>query len=188
MTKSAPEAVTQLLLDWRAGDAAALDALIPFVYGELRRIARAHMRREQAGHTLQTTALINEAYLRLIDQKVSWQNRAHFFGVAARLMRQILVDHARAQYAAKRGGNQIQVSLSNAAGMIESEGAELIALDDALKSLAAIDSRKCQVIELRYFGGLTIRETAEVLGVSHTTVEDDWKVARAWLRREITKK
>jgi RNA polymerase sigma factor (TIGR02999 family) len=177
--------VTQLLLDWRNGDEAALDQLVPFVYQELHRLARAYMRRERAGHTLQTTALINEAFVRLVDQNVSWQNRAHFYGVAARLMRQILVDHARAQYAIKRGGDQIQVSLADAAGMVESEAAEMIALDDALKGFVAIDPRKCQVIELRYFGGLTIAETAEALGVSHTTVEEDWKMARAWLRREM---
>lgn len=145
------------------------------------------MRRERPGHTLQTSALVNEAYLRLIDQNITWQNRAHFYGVAARLMRQILVDHARAQKAAKRGGDRIQVSLSNAADSADSGSNELIALDDALKSLALIDSRKSSVIELRYFGGLTIEETAEALGVSHTTVEDDWKVARAWLRRELSR-
>ena len=187
MSGPAPEEVTQLLLDWRNGDQAALDQLIPFVYAELQRLARAYMRRERPGHTLQTTALINEAYLRLIDQQVSWQNRAHFLGVAAHLMRQVLVDHARAQAALKRGGNLLQVSLADAAGMMQGEAAELLALDDALKGLAAIDPRKCQVIELRYFGGLTIAETAEVLDVSHTTVEADWKMARAWLRREMTK-
>jgi RNA polymerase sigma factor (TIGR02999 family) len=145
------------------------------------------MRRERPGHTLQTTALINEAYLRLINQKVSWQSRSHFFGVAARLMRQILVDHARAQQAVKRGGDQLQVSLSDAAAMMESEASELIALDEALRSLATIDERKSRVIELRYFGGLSIEETAEALGVSHTTVEEDWKVARAWVRREMSR-
>ncbi|HEU4389620.1 MAG TPA: sigma-70 family RNA polymerase sigma factor [Blastocatellia bacterium] len=187
MSGRAGGAVTQLLLEWSQGDQSALERLIPLVYAELRRIARAYMRRELAGHTLQTTALINEAYLRLIDQSVPWQSRAHFFGVAARLMRQILVDHARAQHAAKRGGHQLQVSLSDAAEFPEAETSALIALDDALKGLAAIDPRTCQVVELRYFGGLSIAEAAEALGVSHTTVERDWKVARAWLRREMTK-
>lgn len=187
MTRPAPEEVTRLLQNWRDGDQAALNQLIPLVYEELRRLARAYMRRERPGHTLQTTALINEAYLRLVDQTVSWRSRAHFYGVAARLMRQILVDHARAQQALKRGGDRIQVSLSDAAGMIENEAAEMIALDNALKSLEALDPRKCHVIELRYFGGLTIEETAEALRVSHTTIEDDWKMARAWLRRQMTR-
>jgi RNA polymerase sigma factor (TIGR02999 family) len=174
-------------MDWRNGNQEAFERLVPIVYEELHRLAQAYMRREQPDHTLQTTALINEAYLRLVDQKVSWQNRSHFFGVAARLMRQILVDHARAQHANKRGGDQLQVSLSNVLDLIGSEAAEMVALDDALKSLAALDERKSRVIELRYFGGLTIAETAEALGVSHTTVEDDWKVARAWLRREMSR-
>lgn len=187
MSNPESEGLTQLLLDSRNGDEAALNNLIPVVYAELRRLARSHMRREQPGHTLQTTALINEAYLRLIDQKVSWQNRTHFFGVASRLMRQILVDHACKQNATKRGGGQLQVSLSQATRMIETEAAELIALDEALKGLAAIDERKCRVIEMRYFGGLTIDETAEAMGVSHTTVEAEWKVARAWLRREMSR-
>lgn len=187
MSRPAPEEVTELLVRWRDGDQAALDRLIPFVYAELQRLARGYMRRERVGHTLQTTALINEACLRLIDQPVTWQNRAHFLGVAAHLMRQILVDHARAQAAAKRGGNLVQVSLAAAAGLAEGSTAELLALDEALQSLTALDPRKSRVIELRYFGGLTIAETAEVLGVSHTTVEADWKVARAWLRREMMK-
>ena len=187
MAGAAPEEVTQHLLDWGNGDQAALERLTPFVYEELHRLARAYMRRERAGHTLQATALINEAYLRLIDQSVTWQNRAHFLGVAARLMRQILVDHARAQAAVKRGGDWLQVSLADVAGMAQGEAAELLALDEAMRALAAIDPRKCQVIELRYFGGLTIAETAEVLGVSHATVEADWKMARAWLKREMMK-
>jgi RNA polymerase sigma-70 factor, ECF subfamily len=187
MSGFAPEGLTQLLLDWRNGDQAALEQLIPLVYSELRRLARNYMRRERTGHTLQTTALINEAYMRLVDQKVSWQNRAHFFGVAASLMRRILLDHARTQLAAKRGGQQVQVSLSEAAGIAESRTSQLIALDEALSNLAAIDARKSRVIELRYFGGLTIEETAEALAVSHTTVEEDWKMARAWLRREMSK-
>jgi RNA polymerase sigma-70 factor (ECF subfamily) len=188
MSTPQSEAVTELLLNWRDGDRAAIDRLIPIVYAELRRLARAYMRRELPGHTLQTTALVNEAYLRLIDQKVTWQNRAHFMGVAAQLMRRILVDHARKRRTARRGGDQFKVSLAEASGGgAEKDAAELIALDEALTSLAVLDPRKCKTVELRYFGGLTIPETAEVLGVSHTTVEEDWKVARAWLRREMTR-
>ncbi|HKV40220.1 MAG TPA: sigma-70 family RNA polymerase sigma factor [Blastocatellia bacterium] len=180
--------VTGLLLAWGQGDQSALEQLVPLVHDELHRLARSHLRRERPGHTLQTTALINEAYVRLIDKTVAFQNRSHFFGVAARLMRQVLVDHARGRQAAKRGGDQLRVSLSDVASMANSPAGEILALDEALNNLAAIDSRKCQVIELRYFGGLTIAETAEVLGVSHTTVEDDWKIARAWLRREMAAK
>jgi len=179
--------VTQLLIDWSQGDKAALDKLTPFVYDELHRMARHYMRRERAGHTLQTSALINEAYLRLVDQNIAWQSRAHFFGIAARLMRQILVDHARAYNYAKRGGGEAQkVSLDEVANLAQGRAAELVALDDALQTLAAFDPQQSQIVELRFFGGLTIAETAEVLGVSHATVERDWSVARAWLRREMT--
>ncbi len=178
--------VTQLLIDWNKGDKAALDKLTPFVYDELHRLARHYMRRERAGHTLQTSALINEAYLRLVDQSIAWQNRAHFFGIAARLMRQILVDHARAHNYAKRGGGHAQkVSLDEAANLAQGRAAELIALEDALQSLAAIDPQQVQIVELRFFGGLTIEEAAEVLGISHATVEREWSVARAWLRRQM---
>ena len=180
-----PGEVTRLLQAWGGGDKAALDGLIPHVHEELRRLARSHMRRERPGHTLQTTALINEAYLRLVGQEVPWQSRAHFFGIASRLMRQILVDHARAQNYQKRGGGLQQVSLAAAAGAVGGRAAELIALDDALNSLAALDEQQARVVELRFFGGLTIEETAEVLGVSHATVERDWRAARAWLRREM---
>lgn len=179
--------VTQLLMDWSKGDKAALDKLTPFVYDELHRLARHYMRRERAGHTLQTSALINEAYLRLVDQSVAWQNRAHFFGIAARLMRQILVDHARAHNYAKRGGGNAQkVSLDEAANLAQGRAAELVALDDALQSLAAIDPQQSRLVELRFFGGLTIEEAAEVLAISHATVEREWSVARAWLRRQMT--
>jgi RNA polymerase sigma-70 factor (ECF subfamily) len=188
MSSPQQEAVTELLLNWREGERGALDQLIPIVYSELRRLARAHMRRERPGHTLQTSALINEAYMRLIGGKITWQNRAHFFGVASRLMRQILVDYARKRSATKRGGSdQLQVSLEDIAVSAESDAVELISLDNALRNLAAMDQRMSQVVELRYFGGLTIAETAEVLEVSHATVEEDWKVARAWLRKEMTR-
>ena len=178
--------VTQLLINGCNGDQAALDQLMPFVQDELRRLARHYMQRERPNHTLQTTALINEAYLRLVDQHVSWQNRAHFFGIAARLMRQILVEHARARHAAKRGGAQTPVSLTEAA-QVGSRAADLVALDDALHSLALLNQQQSRVVELRFFGGLTIAETAEVLGISHATVERNWQVARAFLHRELSR-
>lgn len=181
----ATEQVTQLLLDWSEGDKAALDKLVPIVHDELRRLARNYMRRERAGHTLQTTALINEAYLRLVDGSVAWKGRSHFFGIAARLMRQILVDHARAVHNLKRGGDQLRVSLSEAAG-VGGQAAELIALDDALENLAALDEQQSRIVELRYFSGLTIDETAEALDISTATVEREWRSARAWLRNQMT--
>lgn len=175
-------------MDWSNGDRAALEQLVPIVQSELRRLARHYMGRERSGHTLQTSALINEAYIRLIDQRVAWQNRAHFFGIAARLMRQILVDHARARSYAKRGGPvQQKVSLSEAVDLSDGRAAELIALDEALESLAALNPQHSRIVELRFFGGLTIEETAEVLGVSHATVERDWALSRAWLRREMSR-
>ena len=176
--------VTQLLRDWTEGDKAALDKLLPIVQDELHRLARNYMRRERAGHTLQTTALINEAYLRLVDANLGWKSRSHFFGIAARLMRQILVDHARAQHNLKRGGDQLRVSLSQAD--VGNQAAELIALDDALTSLAALDKQQSRIVELRYFSGLTIEETAEALNISTATVEREWRSARAWLRHHMT--
>ena len=178
--------VTELLLKWGDGDQTARDQLIPAVYDELRRLARHYMRRERANHTLQTSALVNEAYLRLVDKNVPWQSRAHFFGIAARLMRQVLVDHARSRNYEKRGGNLQQVSLDGA-DVARGQAADIIAVDDALQTLAALDARQSQIVELRFFGGLTIPETAEVLGISHATVEREWNVARAWLRRELTR-
>jgi RNA polymerase sigma factor (TIGR02999 family) len=161
---------------------------MPLVYDELRRMAGRYMRRQRPDHTLQTTALIHEAYLRLVDQKQArWQNRAHFFGVAARAMRQILVDYARARHAAKREGGKRTVSIEEAAIVPREPTAELVALDDALQSLAAVDSRKSDVVVLRYFGGLTVEETAEVLKVSPETVTRDWRLAKTWLLREICK-
>jgi RNA polymerase sigma factor (TIGR02999 family) len=178
--------VTQLLLDWRDGDRAALDRLMPIVEAELRRLARNYMRRERPDHTLQTSALINEAYLRLVGRDVAWQNRAHFFGIAARLMRQVLVDHARAQHNLKRGGNQLRVSLTEAAE-VSPQAVELIALDEALDQLAALDEQQSRIIELRYFSGLTIEETADVLQISTATVEREWRSARVWLRQQMTR-
>ena len=160
---------------------------MPVVYEELRRIAHQHMRKERPGHTLQTSALVNEAFVRLVDQsEVQWQNRAHFFGIAAQMMRRVLVDYARSRGYAKRGGNARQVSFDEAAIVSQERAADVVALDDALTSLAAIDSRKSQIVELRFFSGLSIEETAEVLAVSPGTVMRDWTLAKAWLRRELT--
>ena len=186
MAVDSSDEVTQLLLAWGSGDEAARDRLIPLVHDELRRLARSYMRRERAGHTLQTSALVNEAYLRLVRGDVPWQNRAHFFGIAARLMRQILIDHAAERGVAKRGGDQLRVSLSAAADVAEEEAADLLALDEALRKLAAFAPRQCQIVELRFFGGLTNEEIAEALAVSLTTVEREWRSARAWLRAELT--
>jgi len=181
--------VTQLLLAWSDGDQTALEELTPLVYAELRRLAERHMRRERAGHPLQTTALVNEAYVRLVDlRQVRWQNRAHFFGMAAQLMRHILVDFARARLRAERGGFAQQVSLDEAAMVAKGRSAEFIALDDALQSLAEIDQRKSRIVELRYFGGLTVEEIAEVLQISPRTVMREWNLARAWLHRELNRR
>lgn len=184
---TSPRELTQLLIDWSKGDQAALDKLVPYVYDELRRLARHYMRRERPGHTLQTSALVNEAYLRLVDQSVSWANRAHFLGIAARLMRQILVDHARTHNYAKRGGGAEKVSLDQAADLAQARASDLIALDDAMNSLAQMDPQQSRIVELKFFGGLTIEETAEVVGLSHATVEREWSAARAWLRREMSR-
>jgi RNA polymerase sigma-70 factor (ECF subfamily) len=187
MTAPSPKDVSRLLVDWGNGDQAALDELIPLVYDELRRLAGRYMRRESQDHTLQTSALVNEAYMRLVDQKnVQWQNRAHFFGVAAQLMRRILVDHARSRSRVKRGGGLQMVSLADQAG-VSKEAAEVIALDDALTNLAEMDQRKSQIVEMKFFGGLTTEEVAEVLKITTRTVEREWRKARAWLNRAITK-
>jgi RNA polymerase sigma factor (TIGR02999 family) len=188
MNPSSPN-ITKLLLDWRGGDSEALDRLMPLVYEELRRMANHYMRNERKGHTLQTSALVNEAYLRLVDhENIAWQNRAHFFGVAAQAMRRILVDHARTRNYQKRGGAAHHVSLDEAATLAGDRAAELIALDEALGELAKLDERKCRVVELRYFGGLSMEETAEALGVSIPTVTRDWNTAKAWLMREMSGK
>ena len=181
-----PQQVTRLLVAWSGGDEAALEELTPLVYGELRRLAHHYISRERPGHTLQTSALVNEAYVRLVEQKnVDWQCRAHFYGIAARLMRQVLVDYARRRGYAKRGGGAHRVSLDEALAVSEERAAEVVALDGALESLAKLDPRQSQIVELRFFGGLSIEETAEVLGVSPGTVMADWTVAKAWLRRAI---
>ncbi|MEW6735541.1 MAG: sigma-70 family RNA polymerase sigma factor [Acidobacteriota bacterium] len=182
------EDITTLLVNWSDGNEAAGDQLMLRVEKELRQIANRYLYHERPDHTLQATALINEAYLRLIDQQhIRWQNRAHFFAIAAQLMRRILIDHARIRNAAKRGGQLHKVSLEGMASLTQVRDRELIALDDALKGLAVLDPRKSRIVELRFFGGLTIEETAEVLKVSIDTVKDQWKVAKAWLYREINK-
>jgi RNA polymerase sigma-70 factor (ECF subfamily) len=186
MTPS-PNEVTQLLVAWGNGDRAARDELMPLVYKELRRLAHRYMNRERPDHTLQTSALVNEAYIRLIDQKdVQWQNRAHFYGIAAQMMRRILVDYARKRGFAKRGGEARAVSLEEAMIVSDERAANVVALDDALKSLAELDPRKSQIVELRFFGGMSIEETAEVLAISSGTVTRDFTLAKAWLRREMT--
>lgn len=178
--------MTRLLAAWSAGDREALDKLLPLVEHELRRLARRQMSRERPDHTLQTTALVNEAYLKLIDQReVRWQNRAHFFAIAARMMRRILIDHARRHAHQKRGGGARKVELDEAATLTAERAWELVALDEALDTLATMDARKGRVVELRYFGGLSVEEIGEVLSVSPDTVTRDWRRARAWLHREL---
>lgn len=188
MTPS-PKSITQLLIEWRDGDEKALDRLIPLVHEELRRLAHHYMRRERPGHSFQTADLVNEAYLRLVDHKgMRWQNRAHFYGVAAQAMRRILVDHARARASVKRGGREDSVVLAETATKPQTQAADLIALDEALTNLAAMDSRKGKVVEMRYFGGMSVEETAEALGVSPVTVMRDWSTAKAWLLRALSSK
>lgn len=182
------EKITKLLLAWNQGDQQARDELMPLIYDELRRIAQAYLRRERAGHTLQPTALVHEAFLRLIDQsQVNWQNRAHFFGIAARLMRQILANHAEARQAAKRGGQAERISLNDVKLVSVEQEVDLVALDEAMKRLEAIDPPQCRIVELRYFSGLTIEEIAEVMNISPATVKREWSTARAWLRRELSR-
>lgn len=189
MTATSPDQVTQLLIEWSNGDPSALERLMPLVHDELRRLAHYYMSRERPDHTLQTTALVNEAYLRLIDyKKIQWQKRTHFFAIAAQVMHRILVEHARANSRVKRGGKIRKVSLDDDEVCVftEARSDELLALDEALSRLAALDERKGKVVELRFFGGLTNEETAEVLNVSVNTVMRDWSLAQAWLRRELT--
>jgi RNA polymerase sigma-70 factor, ECF subfamily len=182
----APKNVTQLLVAWSGGDQAALDALTPLVHQELHRLAARYMAGERPGHILQPTALVNEAYVRLVDWKdVRWQNRAHFFAMAAQIMRRVLVDVARTRQRAKRGQGQIHVSLSEAAHVPAGPGVDLVALDDALNTLETLDPRQSQVVDLRFFGGLSLEEAAHVLGVSVGTVRRDWSLARAWLFQEL---
>ena len=182
-----PEGITQLLVDWEKGDQAAMEKLMPLVYSELRRLATNYLRRERAGHTLQPTALVNEAYLKLVDQRnARWQNRAHFFGIAAQLMRRILVDHARQRQAVKRGGvDQQRLSITSAETVIKQPQIDLLALNEAMDELAQLDPQQSRIVELKFFGGLSIEEIAEVLSIGHATVERDWKMARAWLRKQL---
>ena len=187
MTKRAGLEITDLLQAWQQGDESALERLTPQVYRELHRVAKGCMKGEREGHTMQTTALINELYLRLTDLKgIQWQNRAHFFAVCARQMRRILTDQARARQSQKRGGGAIPISLEAVPVVSSRPQPELLAIDAALSALAKVDSRKSQVVELRFFGGLTVEETAEVLGVSRDTIVRDWKLAKAWLLRELS--
>jgi RNA polymerase sigma-70 factor (ECF subfamily) len=180
--------VTDLLLSWGAGDESALTQLVPLVFDELRRLAHRHMRSQRDGHVLQTTALVNEVYVRLIDlSRVKWQDRGHFLAMASRLMRRVLIDFARASAAAKRGGGNVFVSLDETVVGPLGPGADLIALDDALQALATIEPRRSRVVEMKFFGGLTIDETADALGVSPQTVLRDWRLAKVWLLRELTR-
>lgn len=186
---SGSQDVTQLLLEWRNGNERALDRLMPLVYDELRRLAASYMRRERPDHTLQPTALLNEAYLRLVDQtRIAWQGRAHFFGIAAQMMRRILLDHARQLKAAKRGSGGSKLPLEAALGEPERQDVDVIALDEALTRLEELDPRQSRVVELRFFAGLEVNEVAEVLGISRATVNREWAIARTWLYREISRR
>jgi RNA polymerase sigma factor (TIGR02999 family) len=182
-----PNDITQLLLKWSKGSPAALEDLIPLIYPELRRLARRYMRQENPAHTLQTSALINEAYLRLAGQQsVEWQDRAHFFAVAAQVMRHILIDHARRHQVFRRGGGLLRVSLDETAVASHQRALEFMALDDALTKLAAVDARKSQIVEMRFFGGLTVEEIADVMKLSPITIKREWRAAKAWLHLEIS--
>jgi RNA polymerase sigma factor (TIGR02999 family) len=186
LESDAPQQVTDLLARWRSGDRAALDVLMPLVYEELRHLARHYLRMERPDHTLQSTALVHEAFVRLVGQDPpEWKNRTHFYGVAARLMRQILVDHARAHGAAKRGGNSVKLALDENVSQSKSMDLDILALDEALTKLTQVSSQQCQIVELRFFSGLSIEDTSEVLGVSPATVKRNWTTARAWLFREM---
>lgn len=188
MSQTSTHEVTRLLLDWSKGDKTALDKLMPLIYEELRRLAHRYMNRERAGHTMQTTALVNEAYVRLVNRKnVHWQDRAHFFAIAAELMRTILVDHARSHASTKRGGGARKLALDEALVVSQERAADVVALDDALRALALIDPKQSRIVELRFFGGLTIEETAEVLDLSAATIKREWSTAKAWLYHELAK-
>jgi RNA polymerase sigma factor (TIGR02999 family) len=188
MVEAQTHDVTQLLIDWSNGDKSALDKLVPVVEQELRRLAHHYMRGERQGHTLQTTALVNEAFVRLANRKrVQWQNRAHFFGISAQLMRTILVDHARSHATAKRGGGAEKLELNDALVVSQQKAADVIALDEALKELELIDPRQSRIVELRFFGGLTVEEAAEVLCVSPITIKREWSSAKSWLYRRLAK-
>ena len=187
MQTRSPQKITELLVAWSEGDQSALEQLAPLVQSELHRLAHQYMARERPDHPLQTSALVNEAYMRLIEWKnVRWQNRAHFFAVSAQLMRRILVDFARERQYLKRGGGALRVSLTEASALPMQQDADLVALDEALTSLARVDKRKCEVVEMRFFGGLSVKEVAEVLKVSEETVTRDWRLAKVWLLRELS--
>ena len=187
MGQESSSPVTELLVRWRAGDQLALDALMPLVYGELRRLAQHYLRKERSDHTLQSTALVHEAYMRLAGQAPpEWQNRAHFYGIAAHIMRQILVEHARGRGAAKRGGNALRMELDESLALAQENDVDVIALDRALQQLSELDAQQGRIVELRFFAGLTIEDTSEVLGISVATVKRDWVTARAWLFRAMT--
>lgn len=187
MAEPPSEQITQLLRDWSHGDKQALDSLAPLVYDELHRMALGHMRRERSGHTLQATALVHEAYLRLVDQRTDWKSRSHFFAIAARMMRRILVDHAKGQLSEKRGAGAAKVTLEEPLAISPEPAVDLVALNDALDGLAKIDPQRGQIVELRYFGGLTNEQIAEVLEISTATVQRQWAGARAWLSHEMTR-
>ena len=188
MTGPQTHRVTQLLIDWSNGDQSAFDKLMPLIDEELRRLAHHYMSRERAGHTLQTTALVNEAFVKLVNRKnLQWQNRAHFFGLAAQVMRTILVDHARSHSSAKRGGGARNLELDEALLVSQQRASEVVALDEALNQLALIDARQSRIVELRFFGGLTVEEAAEVLHVSPVTIKREWSTAKAWLYHELAK-
>lgn len=187
MTLPEQSSVTELLVASHKGDPEALNKLLPLVYDELRRVAERYLRRERPDHTLQATALVHEAYLRLVDQNVPWQNRAHFFGIAAEMMRRILIDHARGVQAAKRGSGGIKLPLDDVINLSDERAADLIVLDEALKALSEIDPQKSRIVELRFFGGLSIEETAEVMGLGTATIIRQWKFAKAWLYSEVSK-
>jgi RNA polymerase sigma factor (TIGR02999 family) len=188
MTEAQTHGLTQLLIDWSNGDQSAFDKLMPLIDEELRRLAHRYMSRERAGHTLQTTALVNEAFVRLVNRKnVNWQNRAHFFGLAAQLMRTILVDHARSHACAKRGGGAFKLELDDALVVSQKKAAEVIALNDALNELVRLDPQQSRIVELRFFGGLTVEETADVLHLSPATIKREWSTAKAWLYHELSK-
>lgn len=188
MTEPQTHRVTQLLIDWSNGDQSAFDKLMPLIDEELRRLAHHYMSRERVGHTLQTTALVNEAFLKLVNRKnLQWQNRAHFFGLAAQVMRTILVDHARSHASAKRGGGARNLELDEAMLVSQQKASEVVALDEALNQLALIDPRQSRIVELRFFGGLTVEEAAEVLHVSPVTIKREWSTAKAWLYHELAK-
>lgn len=187
MAEQVETRVTSLLIEWQEGKSAARDQLLAIVYDELRQLARSYLRRESPGHTLQPTALVGEAYLRLVDQRrVSWRSRSHFFGIAAQMMRRVLVDHARSRRAEKRGGDLPRLSLDEALGVSDEKSVDLIALDDALTALAELDPRQGRIVELRFFGGFEVKEVAEILEISPATVKREWAMAKAWLHREIS--